>query len=232
VAKSAKEGNLFFISDGRILGDSDFVDGGGNKRGRPEFHRKMKSIDAAPLHPVRSKNMKLFIQSIPFIIMLFFGSVAFAEQTNVIRSPDGNFVAKITFVQKTSEVAPEISIEIKDATGKVTAKKDFISESGEHGLSLDKAAWTPDSQFFVFTTFSTGGHMAWQYPAFFFDRRNKIFRDFADFLQPIADGAFELKAPDVITITIWTPLTTVKPLDESIDLPITFRMSDLVKVKK
>jgi hypothetical protein len=176
--------------------------------------------------------MKLIIQSIAFLGMFFFGSVALAEQANVILSPDGNLVAKITFVQKTSEVAPEISIEIKDATGKVAAKKDFTSESGEHGFSLGKAAWTPDSQFFVFTTFSSGGHMAWQYPAFFFDRRNKIFRDFSDFLQPIADGAFELKAPDVITITIWTPLTTVKPLDDSIDLPITFRMSDLVKVKK
>lgn len=179
--------------------------------------------------------MKLFEISIFFICMLFCVSTGQANQANVItsiESPDGMFRSHITTNRKSADVPPEFVLEVSHSGGRIAARGDYTSESGEHGLSLENAAWTPDSQFFIFTTVSSGGHMAWQYLTFFFDRRDNKIHDFNDFLPPVAEGSFTLKAPDIITLTIWTPLTTEKPLDDSIALPITFRMSDLKKSKK
>ena len=177
--------------------------------------------------------MKLIIQSVLLVCALFpISFVGAADQAKVVRSPDEKFFARIITAPKVTPGAPEIMIEILDSHGKPVTKEDFTSEDGEHGLSIDRAEWTPDSQFFVFTTYSSGGHQAWQFPAFFFDRRDKKIHRFDDFLAPIADGRFVLKSPDYVTITIWTPLTPDKPLDKSIELPITFRMRDLTQGKK
>lgn len=176
--------------------------------------------------------MKAFIQSILLLCGLLSAAIANADQANLVRSPDGRFVATIRSIQKTTTGVPEAIIEIKDSSGKLAAREDFSSKDGEHGLCVEKAAWTPDSRFFVFTTTSSGGHQPWQFPTFFFDHRDKKIHRFSDFLAPIAEGGFELKSPDIITITIWTPLTPEKTLDDSIELPITFRMSDLSRDKK
>jgi hypothetical protein len=176
--------------------------------------------------------MKSFIPSVLLLCGLLSGTIAHADQVDSVRSPDGRFVATIRSIQKATTRIPEAIIEIKDSGGKLVAREDFTSKDGEHGLSLEKAAWTADSRFFVFTTTSSGGHQPWQFPTFFFDHRDKRIHRFSDFLSPIAAGSFELKAPDIITITIWTPLTPEKTLDDSIELPITFRMSDLSRDKK
>jgi hypothetical protein len=176
--------------------------------------------------------MKSGILALSLVCAAFFALPACAGQTTVYASPDGRHGAHIVTVRKSAEGSPEMILEIRDSSGKVTQRKDYTSEDGEHGFMLDTAAWTPDSRFFIFTTFSSGGHMAWQYPTFFFDIRDKSIHDFNDFLPPIASGAFTVKAPDSITITIWTPLTTEKPLDESIALPLTFEMNRLVKARK
>lgn len=176
--------------------------------------------------------MKSFIQSILLLCGLLSGAIVNADQVNPVRSPDGRFVATIRSIQKAPTGVPEAIIEIKDSGGKLVAREEFTSKDGEHGLCVEKAAWTADSRFFVFTTTSSGGHQPWQFPTFFFDHRDKKIHRFSDFLAPVAAGGFELKAPDVITITIWTPLTPEKTLDESIELPITFQMSDLSSDKK
>ena len=181
----------------------------------------------------QEKTMKIMIKTILLFCVLFTGTLAIAaDQTKSIKSPDGKLTARILSIQKTKEGSPEFIIEVIDAAGKLTAKEDFTSKEGVQGLSIDKAEWSPDSQFFIFSTFSSGGHMAWQYPSFFFDCRDKTIHRFADFLAPIAEGEFVLKSPDTISMTIWTPLTPEKPLDQSIELPITFRMRDLTQPKK
>lgn len=166
------------------------------------------------------------------LFCLFSSSLAnAAEKVKSLKSPDGKLTANITQAQKSAEGSPEFIIEVKDSEGKVTTKKDFTSENGSHGLSIDKAEWSPDSQFFVFSTFSSGGHQAWQTPTLFFDRRDSKIHGFEEYLAPIAEGEFELKSPDIISITIWTPVTPEKTLDDSIQLRITFKMRDLTPEK-
>jgi hypothetical protein len=177
--------------------------------------------------------MKIMIKTILLFCALFTGTLAIAaDQTKTIKSPDRKLTARISSIHKAKEGPPEFIIEVIDASGKLTARKDFTSEEGDQGLSIDRAEWSPDSQFFVFSTFSSGGHMAWQFPTYFYARRDKKIHDFADFLAPIAEGDFVLKPPDNISITIWTPMTPEKPLDKSIELLISFRMRDLTQPKK
>ena len=59
--------------------------------------------------------------------------------------------------------------------------------------------------------------------------RNNLIVNFAEYLPPVAKSKFFVKAPDIITIRIWTPLTMEKNLEKSIILPITFRLSDISK---
>jgi hypothetical protein len=107
----------------------------------------------------------------------------------------------------------------------------LTSEDGSHGFSIDKTEWTPDSQFLFFSTYSSVGHQTWQTPTLFFDRRDSKIHGFEEFLAPIAEGDFELKSPDIISITILTPVTPEKTLDDSIQLRVTFKMRDLTPEK-
>ena len=175
--------------------------------------------------------MKIVLITLVSVCMLLSDSLAYSDQTKLMKSPDGKFNARITSVQKTSQGPPEFIIEMIDSGGKLVTKEDFTSEDGEHGLSMDKAEWTPDSRFFIFTTYSSGGHMAWQFPAFFFSVADRKVYHFSDYLPPVAESSFSVKKPDIVTMAIWTPMSADKMLDNSIILPITFRMSDLLKPK-
>src|SRR5438132_6956393 len=51
----------------------------------------------------------------------------------------------------------ESRVEIRNMKGSALATKDFKSPDGEHGRNVQKSGWSPDSQFFVFSTASSGG---------------------------------------------------------------------------
>src|SRR5256714_7537815 len=51
----------------------------------------------------------------------------------------------------------ESRVEIRSMNGTVLATKDFKSPDGEHGRNVQKMEWSSDSQFFVFSTASSGG---------------------------------------------------------------------------
>jgi len=137
-------------------------------------------------------------------------------------SPDGKLQAEV--LSKGS--AQESRVEVRDQQGVLLASRDYSSRDGEHGQIVDEARWTPDSQFFVFTTYSSGGHSPWQTPTYFFNRRENKIRDLSEFLPPVADSKFTLSAPDRITISIWTPFSQ-EGIAKSIILPVSFRLSDL-----
>jgi hypothetical protein len=96
----------------------------------------------------------------------------------------------------------ESRIEIHDVSDHVLAFKDFRSSDGEHGRNLQKNEWTPDSQFYVFSTASSGGHSPWHWQTYFYDRRANTFKEADDFTGPIIKRDFTLSAPDWIEVTV------------------------------
>ncbi len=119
-----------------------------------------------------------------------------------VTSPDQTLHACVITVAKHPPPLNESKIEIRDVNNQVLASKDFSSPDGEHGRNVQKNEWTADSQFFVFSTASSGGHSPWHWQTYFYDRRTKTFKEVDDFTGPIIKRDFTLAAPDWIEVTV------------------------------
>ena len=75
-----------------------------------------------------------------------------------VTSPDQQFRACVLSVGRhPNPPFNESRVEIRNMKGAVLATKDFKSPDGEHGRNPQKMEWSPNSQFFVFSTASSGG---------------------------------------------------------------------------
>ena len=116
-----------------------------------------------------------FALSVTAILLL--GSFCHAQQhprsskPHEFKSPDGRVIAVVRSMQ-VPDAMPESRVELRTEEGRVLAKRDYTSEDGEHGYGVTKATWTPDSQFFVYSLESSGGHSAWHAPVQFFSREH------------------------------------------------------------
>ena len=97
--------------------------------------------------------------------------------TGAIVSPDGVLRAVIIPVDREKGFeANESRVEIRDRDGKLLLKENYSSRDGEHGYGVQEGQWTPDSQFFVYDTASSGGHQPYRAPTFFYSRQNNRIR--------------------------------------------------------
>ena len=117
-------------------------------------------------------------------------------------SPDQRLRACVWSGGKHPAPLDEARIEVHDPSDRVLASKDFRSPDGEHGRNVQKSQWTPDSQFFVFSTASSGGHSPWHWQTYFYDRRQNQFRELDDFTGPVIKREFMLSAPDWVEVTV------------------------------
>jgi Tol biopolymer transport system component len=113
---------------------------------------------------------------------------------HVYRSPDGKLIAQVTSVNK----AHESRVEVHRSNGKLLLVQDYSSADMEHGQVVCKAAWSPDSSFFVFATSNTGGHSPQARPTFSYSREQNRIYDLDRFLGYITDCDFTLRAPNRI----------------------------------
>ena len=69
-------------------------------------------------------------------------------------------------------------------------------------MGVVRTAWTPDSQFFVYTLTSSGGHQPWYCPTLFYSRRKNAVRLLDDYVGgAILSHDFELRPTD--TLSTW-----------------------------
>ena len=125
-----------------------------------------------------------------------------SSQTEKFPSPDGTITA---FVRSTKapEATKESCIELRSQDGQVLAGRNYTSKDGEHGHGVTKAAWTPDSQFFVYSLESSGGHQAWHTPVQFFSRhKNKIVSLDDALRDAVTNPQFRVAAPDSVTVEL------------------------------
>jgi hypothetical protein len=128
-----------------------------------------------------------------------------------VTSPDQKLRACITEVGKYAPPLNESKVEIHSVTDQVLASKDFSSSDGEHGRNVQKDEWTPDSQFFLFSTASSGGHSPWHWQTYFYDRKNNVFKELDDYTGPIIKRDFTIQPPDWVEVTVQG--TTSDPSD-------------------
>jgi len=119
-----------------------------------------------------------------------------------VTAPDHKLRACLLSVGKSGPPFNESRIEIHDTQDRLLATKDFKSSDGEHGRNVQKAEWTADSQFFVFSTASSGGHSPWHWQTYFYDRRKNVFKELDDFTGPVIKRDFILTPPDKVEVTV------------------------------
>lgn len=103
-------------------------------------------------------------------------------------SSDGARWAKIMPV---SETCVESRIEIRKRSG-LLLRRSFASPDCEHGMGVERGAWTSDARFFVFNAQSTGGHQPWHWPIYFYSRRDNKLHDLDKYIGPIVAPEFSL----------------------------------------
>ena len=132
------------------------------------------------------------------------------ETTGRIASPDDQLRAVvITLAPNTDYGNGESRVEMRDRSGKLLSVKDFSSSDSNHGEAVVDTGWTDDSQFFVFSLASSGGHQPWQSPVWFYSRRERKFREVSEMLggRPILQldaPTFQVIAPHSVKVTTWT----------------------------
>ena len=114
-------------------------------------------------------------------------------RTRVYRSPDGVGTAIVT-----AQPVSDEGVVTLYRRGRPRACRSFVSD-GNHGQIVERAAWTPDSRFFVFTTSSSGGHSPWHHWTFAWSRRDNKIHSLDDAYSSTMTEAFQLKAPDFLT---------------------------------
>ncbi len=90
------------------------------------------------------------------------------------------------------------AVEIRSSTGKLLYREAYSSQDCGHGMRVVRAEWTPDSQFFVFSTQPSGESKPWEYLTLFYARRLNGITDLDKYVDPIVTPNFALSAPNTI----------------------------------
>src|SRR5262249_38464994 len=67
------------------------------------------------------------------------------------------------------------------------------------------AKWSPDSQFFVYSMSSSGGHSPWSFPMMVYSRQKNRIAGFSDMIngEPTVSGDFHFAGPHTVVASTW-----------------------------
>ncbi len=135
---------------------------------------------------------------ISFLPLILFSVFVYSAEQEEYLSPDGAYRAIVVTLSKAPYGSGESEIFIKSKDEEIICSKNYQSEDGEHGYGVEKAAWTPDSKFFVYSMSSSGGHQAWHFPTDFIAIADFKIYSLDDYVGPVTNPDFVLAAPDII----------------------------------
>lgn len=133
-------------------------------------------------------------------MILMLGSVCVRTQSKFFPSPGGGLMATVIPAGRKGFENRESRIEIRRGNGRLIRPRSFASIDGQHGRSIDHAAWTPDGKFFVFNTSSSGGHQPWNWATYFYSRVRNRFYVLDNFIGPVTSD-FTLRERSTIVTT-------------------------------
>ena len=158
---------------------------------------------------------KLFCRSLLAVSFSQAGGVPPHEYTNA-----NDEKAVVVSVGKLSvDRGTESEIEFYSRNGRRLCTLNYASKDGEHGFGVVKAAWTPDSRYFVFSLTSSGGHQSWHAPTLFYNAKSQAIFSLDEYVTGagISKGDFTLMAPNTVLTEAWTGKA----------VPASFKLSEL-----
>jgi hypothetical protein len=125
----------------------------------------------------------------------------------VFVSPDKTLRALVVGADVSLDTTPDMEsrVVIRSTSGDTVTSKDHSSPRGANGYYVYRAKWSPDSQYFVYSMVSSGGHSPWQFPTMVFGRRQNRFVPFSDMINgnPTVSGEFKFTGPHMLIATTW-----------------------------
>ncbi len=122
-------------------------------------------------------------------------------------SPDRAMHALVFPVDVSLDATPDMEsrVVIRSRTGDTVTSKDYSSPRGANGYYVYSAKWSPDSQYFVYSMTSSGGHSPWSFPIMVYDRKSSQIAKFSDMIngKPSLSGEFSFSGPHTVTATTW-----------------------------
>jgi hypothetical protein len=122
-------------------------------------------------------------------------------------SPDGALRAVVLPVDVSLYATPDMESRVVIRTSKsdTLISKDYSSPRGANGYYVVEAKWSPDSQFFVYSMSSSGGHSPWSFPMMVYSRQKNRIAGFSDMIhgEPTVSGDFRFAGPHTVVASTW-----------------------------
>ena len=99
----------------------------------------------------------------------------------------------------------ESRVVIRSSKGETLTSKDYSSPRGTNGYYVVNAKWSPDSQFFIYSMSSSGGHSPWSFPMAVYGRGKNLIAKFSDMINgnPTVSAEFSFTGPHTLVASTW-----------------------------
>ena len=122
-------------------------------------------------------------------------------------SPDGALRALVLPVDVSLYATPDMEsrVVIRASNSDTLISKDYSSPRGANGYYVVNAKWSPDSQFFVYSMSSSGGHSPWSFPMMVYSRQKNRIAGFSDMIRggPTVSADFHFAGPHTLVASTW-----------------------------
>ena len=119
----------------------------------------------------------------------------------------------------------ESRVVFRSSDGTTVTSQDYSSPRGANGYYVFHGQWSPDSQYFVFSLSSSGGHSPWSFPIKVYSVKRKLIGNFSDMIggNPTVSGQFQFSGPHTLVASTWKkPGATDDAVPVSVDLEAAF----------
>ncbi len=140
----------------------------------------------------------------------------------VYPSPDRTLRAVVFPVDMDLHATPDMEsrVVIRGRDAKLLTSKDYSSPRGTNGYYVVRAKWSPDSQFFVYSMSSSGGHSPWSFPTWVYSRQKNLIVSFNAMIgdRPTVSDDFSFSGPHTVMVFTWIRAGSVKRIPFIVDL--------------
>jgi len=122
-------------------------------------------------------------------------------------SPDKKLHATVLPADISLDATPDMEsrVVIRTVAGSTLNSHNHSSPRGANGYYVDQAQWSPDSQFFVYSLVSSGGHSPWSHPTMVYSVQANRFANLSAMIdgRPLLSEKFQFTSPHTLTATTW-----------------------------
>ena len=128
-------------------------------------------------------------------------------KAQIFVSPDNATRAQVLPADVSLYATPDMESRIvfRSSSGDTLTSQDYSSPRGMNGYYVAFAQWSPDSQYFVFSLISSGGHSPWSYPMKAYTLKKNLIANFSDLIggNPTVAAEFRFIGPHTVTASTW-----------------------------